>query len=179
MPDLPTPERLPCPHARNDCQACRERDADLRMLPDPDCTDPYQPARQHDLVLCARCFGTHLAYQAVHNSGPHFDQPTTVTVALVAGQQVAVLTAAGPAPYPPATYWPAAAGLAYPHRHNDCHSCQERDADLVLVDPEPRSAMCGHCAGWSLALRLAADPSGTDPRRVRVLFAPSRWQGAL
>jgi hypothetical protein len=138
MPDLPTPKRLPYPHARNDCQACRERDADLRMLPDPDCTDRYQPARQHEIVLCAGCFGTQLAYQAVHNSGPHFDQPTTVTVALVDGQQIAALTAAGPAPYPPATYWPAAARLAYPHRHNDCHSCQERDADLVLVDLEPR-----------------------------------------
>lgn len=168
--------RLPYPHSRNDCAACRERDAELRLLPDPDDGDHRQPVRKREVGLCAACFGTHLAYQAVSNSGQHFDQPTAVTIALVDGLQSAIMAADGPTPYRPATYWAAAAGLAYPHRFNDCHSCRQHDADLVLVDLDNRPAMCGHCAAWNLVLRLAADPAGTGSHRITVLFAPSRWQ---
>ena len=43
---------LPYPHARNDCQVCRERDADFEVH----VKDPVTPRRRPSL-LCQRCLG--------------------------------------------------------------------------------------------------------------------------
>jgi hypothetical protein len=42
---------LPYPHARNDCQMCRERDADFEVTVD----DPVVGARMS--LLCQQCLG--------------------------------------------------------------------------------------------------------------------------
>lgn len=51
-------DRLPYPHARNDCEVCRERDADFAIAVD----DPVVPGRRKPL-LCTRCLGTWSATQ--------------------------------------------------------------------------------------------------------------------
>ena len=43
---------LPYPHARNDCQMCRERDADFEVTVD----DPVLKRRRPSL-LCQQCLG--------------------------------------------------------------------------------------------------------------------------
>jgi hypothetical protein len=43
--------KLPYPHARNDCQVCRERDADFEVTVD----DPVVGRRMS--LLCQRCLG--------------------------------------------------------------------------------------------------------------------------
>lgn len=43
---------LPYPHQRNDCQSCRERDADLELL-----DDRLGPPGQ----LCQQCLGPYIA----------------------------------------------------------------------------------------------------------------------
>jgi hypothetical protein len=162
------PSALPYPHARNDCALCRERDAELRVYDAPE-------DRHSSLLQCITCFGTHLALLAIHRSGQDFAQSTTVLVDLIGHQQHAL--DAEPAPYRPVTVWESAAGLAYPHRHNDCHACRKRDADLVLLDLEHQPAMRARCAAWNIAGRLATDPAtSAEPCPVTVGVAPSRWQ---
>jgi hypothetical protein len=65
------PVRLPYPHARNDCVACRERDADVLL---PDLSVPGKRAHQ----LCQGCLGQHLAWRAIQESGPGLDGLVTV-----------------------------------------------------------------------------------------------------
>jgi hypothetical protein len=69
------PVRLPYPHARNDCVACRERDADV-LLPD-ESTPAKRPCQ-----LCQGCLGTHLALKALYGAGPGLDGLVTVRLAV-------------------------------------------------------------------------------------------------
>ena len=43
---------LPYPHARNDCEMCRERDADFHVL-----GEEHNRPGKRPLLLCQRCFG--------------------------------------------------------------------------------------------------------------------------
>jgi hypothetical protein len=55
--------RLPYPHRRNDCVACRERDADGELRDGLD-----RPSR-----LCRTCLGNHIAWALVA-----YDKPVTI-----------------------------------------------------------------------------------------------------
>ncbi|MGI8447567.1 MAG: hypothetical protein ACR2MP_10400, partial [Streptosporangiaceae bacterium] len=80
------PETLPYPHARNDCGACRERDADVQLL-----GAEYEPAAPHirPVLLCQSCPGSHLALRAVHLSGDGLDGPVTFTMTVAPGRRPA------------------------------------------------------------------------------------------
>lgn len=80
----PAPLSLPYPHARNDCTACREQDADVELL-GPD-GGPQTPGKR-PVELCQRCLGPHLAWRAIHDSGPNLDQPVTITLRPAAGRR--------------------------------------------------------------------------------------------
>jgi hypothetical protein len=49
------PARFPYPHSRNDCDACRERDADGELR-----ENPARPSR-----LCRTCIGNYIAWSLV------------------------------------------------------------------------------------------------------------------
>ena len=57
--------KLPYPHARNDCGACHERDADVQVL-----------GAEHDkpgerlLLLCQGCLERYVALQAIQRGRP-------------------------------------------------------------------------------------------------------------
>uniref|UniRef100_UPI003F49573A hypothetical protein n=1 Tax=Amycolatopsis sp. CA-096443 TaxID=3239919 RepID=UPI003F49573A len=155
---------LPYPHARNDCALCRERDADLRLFDVPD-------TRGSSLLLCTACLGTHLTVLAMHQSGPRRDQPITVLIEMIERQHV--LDSAVP-PHPRCTRLDGAAGLAYPHRHDDCHDCRGADADLVLHDLAGRPALCRRCAAWNIAGRAALAPDTGNPVTTTVSIAPGK-----
>lgn len=72
---------LPYPHARHDCIACRERDADVIVL-----ADAYGPC-ERPATLCNRCVGMQVALQAAQQCGDTWDQPVTFTVALAPGRR--------------------------------------------------------------------------------------------
>jgi hypothetical protein len=75
---------LPYPHARNDCGACRERDADVQLLG----AEYEQPGRQpQPHVLCQSCLGSHLALRAIHLSGDGLDGPVTFTMTVAPGRR--------------------------------------------------------------------------------------------
>jgi hypothetical protein len=80
----PAPPSLPYPHARNDCTACREHDADVELLA-PD-AGPHTPGKQ-PVELCQRCLGPHLAWRAIQHSGPGLDQPVTILLRPAAGRR--------------------------------------------------------------------------------------------
>ena len=50
---------LPYPHARNDCEMCREQDADVHVL-----GDAYNQPGKRPLLLCQNCLGKHAALRA-------------------------------------------------------------------------------------------------------------------
>jgi hypothetical protein len=55
-------DHLPYPHERNDCEMCRERDADFHVL-----GDEYNQPGKRPLLLCQHCLGrwaVTLVYQA-------------------------------------------------------------------------------------------------------------------
>ena len=70
------------PHARNDCGACRERDADVHVLGD----EYNQPGKRH-LLLCQGCLGRLIALQAIQRGGPELDQPFTISVTVAPGRR--------------------------------------------------------------------------------------------
>lgn len=68
MPLDPRQEwRLPYPHSRNDCDACRERDADGELR-----ENPTRPSR-----LCRTCIGNHIAWSLVAHGEPVTIHPLT------------------------------------------------------------------------------------------------------
>ena len=73
---------LPYPHARNDCGACRERDADVQVLGE----GHDQPGRR-PLPLCQSCLGAHIAVMAIQHGGPELDRPFTITVTVAPGRR--------------------------------------------------------------------------------------------
>ena len=77
--------KLPCPHARNDCGACRERDADVQVL-----GDEYNTPGKRPLLLCQGCLGKHMALQAIQRGGPELDQPFVITVTVAPGRRTDV-----------------------------------------------------------------------------------------
>lgn len=161
---------LPYPHARNDCGACRERDAEIELV--------QAEVGKRPPVDCSGCFGAFLAYMAAQHAGPTFDTPVTITVAPLRAITVDLLAGHGPQASAPATFWASKAGLAYPHVHNDCLDCHRHDADVLLLSDEGAPPLCGQCAGWRVAVRLA-DPATGGPYDVVAQLAPSRLQGQL
>ena len=73
---------LPYPHARNDCGACRERDADVQVLGE----EHDQPVR-FPLLLCQGCLGAHIAVMAIQHGGPELDRPVMITVTVAPGRR--------------------------------------------------------------------------------------------
>lgn len=55
---------LPYPHRRNDCERCRERDADFHLL-GPELNIPGKRAP----VYCRRCIGEYLVVAAISRPG--------------------------------------------------------------------------------------------------------------
>lgn len=76
---------LPYPHARNDCEMCRETDADVHVL-----GEQYSQPGKRPLLLCQGCLGKHAALRAWHESGPGLDQPVTVTITVAPGRRAQV-----------------------------------------------------------------------------------------
>ncbi len=67
---------LPYPHARNDCEMCRERDADFHVL-----GEQWNQPGKRPLLLCQGCLGrcaVTLLY--VRSKPPGYDQPVTITI---------------------------------------------------------------------------------------------------
>ena len=63
---------LPYPHARNDCEICRERDADSHVL-----GEEYNQPGKRPLLLCQPCFGRWLVVPVyILAKG----KPTTISV---------------------------------------------------------------------------------------------------
>jgi hypothetical protein len=73
---------LPYPHERNDCESCRERDADVHVLGEENNKPGKRP-----LLLCQGCLGAHAALRAIYESGPGLDQPVTVTITVAPGRR--------------------------------------------------------------------------------------------
>jgi hypothetical protein len=69
------PGALPYPHARNDCEMCRERDADFHVLGD----EWNQPGKR-PLLLCRKCLGEWAITRMWYGSGPDLDQPVIITI---------------------------------------------------------------------------------------------------
>jgi hypothetical protein len=69
---------LSYPHARNDCEMCRERDADFHVL-----GEEYNQPGKRPLLLCQACFGSWLVTPVyVLDKG----KPATITVAIAPGR---------------------------------------------------------------------------------------------
>jgi len=73
---------FPYPHQRNDCEMCRERDADVHVL-----GEEYNRPGKRPLLLCQQCLGTHAALRAISDSGPGLDRPVTVTITVAPGRR--------------------------------------------------------------------------------------------
>ena len=73
---------LPYPHARNDCEQCREHDADVQVL-----GADYEKPGKRPLVLCAHCFGEFAALRALSESGLSLDQPVSLTLTVAPGRR--------------------------------------------------------------------------------------------
>jgi hypothetical protein len=70
---------IPYPHRRNDCLACRERDADVQVL-----GEEYEDRRKRPLLLCQACLGAHVSVRAHQTRLP--GQPVTVSVKVAPGR---------------------------------------------------------------------------------------------
>ena len=79
---------LPYPHARNDCEACRERDADVQVLGAGD--EDYRKPSERPVLLCQSCLGRYVAVQAIQRGGPELDQPLVISVAVAPGRRTDV-----------------------------------------------------------------------------------------
>jgi hypothetical protein len=67
---------LPYPHTRNDCEMCRERDADFHVL-----GEQYNRPGKRPMLLCQGCLGrwaVTLLY--LSREPPGYDQPVTITI---------------------------------------------------------------------------------------------------
>ena len=73
---------LPYPHQRNDCEMCRERDADVHVL-----GEAYNRPGKRPLLLCQHCLGPHMALRAISESGPVLDRPVAVTITVAPGRR--------------------------------------------------------------------------------------------
>jgi hypothetical protein len=73
---------LPYPHTRNDCEMCREHDADVHVL-----GAEFNRPGKRQLLLCAECLGKHIALRVIHESGEHLDQPVAVIVTVAPGRR--------------------------------------------------------------------------------------------
>lgn len=56
---------LPSLPARNDCEMCREHEADVHVL-----GNAYNQPGKRSLLLCQGCIGKHIALRAVQEGGP-------------------------------------------------------------------------------------------------------------
>ena len=59
QPSLPGP--LPYPHARNDCEMCRERDADFHVL-----GEEFNQPGKRPLLLCRKCLGEFAVVRVIY-----------------------------------------------------------------------------------------------------------------
>lgn len=73
---------LPYPHERNDCEMCRERDADIQVL-----GAAYERPGKRPLLLCQGCLGKWAALKVLQDSGPHMDAPVTLTLTVAPGRR--------------------------------------------------------------------------------------------
>jgi hypothetical protein len=74
---------LPYPHERNDCVACRERDADVELV-----EDPKPPAHVRPTLLCQRCLGKILALRVLHGAGRDLSAASTFTLTVAPGRRL-------------------------------------------------------------------------------------------
>lgn len=74
--------KLPYPHARNDCGACREHDADVQVL-----GGEYEQAGERPLLLCQGYLGRYAVLQAIQQGGPKLDQPFTISLTVALGRK--------------------------------------------------------------------------------------------
>lgn len=77
------PGKLPYPHERNDCVACRERDADVELAEDPE-----PPVHVRPTLLCQRCLGKVLALRVLHGAGGDLSTPSTFTLTVAPGRRL-------------------------------------------------------------------------------------------
>jgi hypothetical protein len=69
-------DSLPYPHARNDCEMCRERDADFHVL-----GEEFNKPDHRQLLLCRRCLGEWAITRVWFGSGSDdVDQPVAITI---------------------------------------------------------------------------------------------------
>ncbi|HEY3514580.1 MAG TPA: hypothetical protein VGL36_35700 [Kribbella sp.] len=73
--------KLPYPHERNDCVACRERDADVELV-----EDPASPAHVQPTLLCQGCLGKILALRVLHGAGADLSAASTFTLTVAPGR---------------------------------------------------------------------------------------------
>ena len=73
---------LPYPHARNDCGACRERDADVQVL-----DERYDEPDERPVLLCQGCLGRYMALRAIQEGGPALDQLVVISVTVAPGRR--------------------------------------------------------------------------------------------
>jgi hypothetical protein len=76
--------RLPYPHTRNDCEGCRERDADLHLL-----GEEHNPPGKRQARYRRACLVEKLLVTAMHGRPREVSpgEPLTVTVALLPPSQ--------------------------------------------------------------------------------------------
>lgn len=73
---------LPYPHTRNDCVACRERDADVELIEEPPPAAHIRPT-----LLCQRCLGKILTVRVHSNSGTDLSTSSTFTLVIAPGRR--------------------------------------------------------------------------------------------
>ena len=74
--------KLPYPHGRNDCGACRERDADVQVA-----GEEHDAPGGRPVLLCQNCLGRYVALQAIQGSGPELDRPFVISVTVAPGRR--------------------------------------------------------------------------------------------
>jgi hypothetical protein len=79
--------RLPYPHARNDCEICRERDADFHIL-----GEQFNKPGKRPLLLCQSCLGPWAVTQVYLGSE---DQHTVITLEPAPGRSSGPWASAG------------------------------------------------------------------------------------
>ena len=75
---------LPYPHERNDCEMCRERDADVHVL-----GDEFNQPGKRPLLVCQGCLGMHVALRVYQDDGAWLGEPVTISVTLAPGRRAA------------------------------------------------------------------------------------------
>ncbi|MGP3920549.1 hypothetical protein [Nonomuraea sp. 10N515B] len=71
---------LPYPHTRNDCEMCRERDADFHVQ-----EEQYNPPGKRPARFCQGCIGIFLTTHASYGRGRDVSpgEPFTITLAML------------------------------------------------------------------------------------------------